>query len=85
MLAQRTRRALLWLAHKLVSVLVFVALTMAWVALLTVLFKVSGLRARFYGAEDLWIAVATIAFLVLMIPVFTVHGRIMKRSPWTKH
>lgn len=64
---------------KLLSALIFAVLTLVWIFMLSFLFTASGLRARFQGADDFWIAAATVAFLVLMIPVFIAHGRIMKR------
>jgi membrane protease YdiL (CAAX protease family) len=68
-----------WLAAKLISALIFVALAVTWTLMLSFLFKASGLRACFQGADDIWIAAMTILFLVLMIPVFIAHDRIMKR------
>lgn len=67
------------LMKKLVSALIFVALIAAWVFTLSLLFTVSGFRARFYGADDIWIIAMTIIFLVLMVPVFIVHDLIMKK------
>ena len=73
------RRALSWIAWKLTSGLVFVVPAAAWFVILSVLFKATGLRARFQGASDFWIFAAALAFFLLAIPVFILHGWIMKK------
>jgi hypothetical protein len=77
MLFVHVREGLSWLARKLISGLVLAALAAGWIFLLSFAFTASGLRARFQGADDLWIAAATVIMLVLMLPVVIAHGRIM--------
>lgn len=79
MLVVHARKVLSWLVRKLISGLVLVALAAGWICLLSFAFTASGLRARFQGADDFWIAVATVIMLVLMLPVVIAHGRIMAR------
>lgn len=79
MLFVHARKVLSWLVRKLISGLVLVALAAGWICLLSFAFTASGLRARFQGADDLWIALATLALFILMVPVVIAHGRIMAR------
>ena len=68
-----------WTGLKLLSAAIFAMLSIAWLFVLSFLFKVTGLRASFQGASDGAIVAMSVAFLVLMIPVFIVHARIMER------
>jgi hypothetical protein len=73
------RRALSWIAWKLTSGLVFLVPAAAWFVILSALFQATGLRARFQGASDFWVFAVAVAFFLLAIPVFILHGWIMKK------
>lgn len=68
-----------WTGLKLLSGIIFAVLSIAWLFALSFLFKITGLRASFQGASDGAIVAMSVAFLVLIIPVFIGHGRIMAR------
>lgn len=78
-MADYLKRTLLKLLRALASLVVFITLFVLWSLILSVLFNESGLRAQFYGSGPLGIGVMATGFFLLMIPLFPVHERLMKK------
>ena len=72
-----TRTILSWLVSKLISFVIFCALTLAWEVALLEFLILSGLRSYFHGVSEASLFAAFVGLVLL--PAFVVHALVMKK------